>query len=57
MVMFRKWGWDGLFVFVLKIDIRVGCVFDGVVVYYKDGSSVLCGLVCGDGFCYGMGGY
>jgi hypothetical protein len=57
MVMLRKRGRDGSFVSASKIDIRVGCAFDGAVVHYKDGSSAPCGLARGDGPRYGMGGH
>jgi len=42
-VMLKKRGRDGKLVAASKIDVRVGCLLDGAVVYYRDGTSVPCG--------------
>ncbi|KAK3303660.1 putative peptidase family-domain-containing protein [Chaetomium strumarium] len=42
-VMLKKRNSQGKLVDASKIDLRVGCVLDGAVVYYKDGETVPCG--------------
>lgn len=43
-VMLKKRARDGKLITASKIDVRVGCAFDGAVVHYRDGKTVPCGL-------------
>ncbi|KAK0636797.1 putative peptidase family-domain-containing protein [Bombardia bombarda] len=42
-VMLKKRSRKGTLVAASKIDVRVGCAFDGAIVHYKDGTQVPCG--------------
>ncbi|KAM7191682.1 putative peptidase family domain containing protein [Rhypophila sp. PSN 637] len=42
-VMLKKRGKNGKLVDASKIDVRVGCLLDGVIVHYRDGTKVPCG--------------
>ncbi|KAK0639747.1 putative peptidase family-domain-containing protein [Cercophora newfieldiana] len=42
-VMLKKRGKNGNLIDASKIDIRVGCGFDGAEVYYRDGTKIPCG--------------
>ncbi|KAH7009970.1 zinc metallo proteinase [Ilyonectria destructans] len=56
-VMLKKRGRDGTIVSASKIDLRVGCVLDGAIVYYKDGTKVPCGPRGKNGKDLDMGGH
>lgn len=56
-VMLKKRGRDGTIVSASKIDLRVGCVLDGAIVYYKDGTKVPCGPRGQNGKDLDMGGH
>ncbi|KAH7126158.1 zinc metallo proteinase [Dactylonectria macrodidyma] len=56
-VMFKKRSRDGTLVSASKIDLRVGCVLDGVIVHYKDGSRVPCAPRGPNGKDLNMGGH
>lgn len=59
-VMLKKRGRDGKLMTASKIDVRVGCAFDGAVVHYRDGKTVPCGLWQrrgNDDETHGMGGH
>ncbi|KAI5465037.1 putative peptidase family-domain-containing protein [Mariannaea sp. PMI_226] len=56
-VMFKKRGRDGALISASKLDLKVGCVLDGVIVHYKDGSAVPCGPRGRNGKDVHMGGH
>ncbi|KAF7554334.1 hypothetical protein G7Z17_g2941 [Cylindrodendrum hubeiense] len=56
-VMFKKRGLDGTLVSASKIDLRVGCILDGAIVHYKDGTQIPCGPRGQNGKDLNMGGH
>jgi hypothetical protein len=56
-VMLKEKGADGELSRAKKIDLRVGAVLDGAVVYYEDGHTTPCGYrYYADGSIFRMGG-
>jgi hypothetical protein len=56
-VLLRKRGKNGSLARVSAIDLRVGCTFDGAVVYYSDQTVQNCGPAEEDGGPYEFGGH
>lgn len=56
-VLLNKPGKDGGLLPCSSIDLRVGCTFDGAVVYYSDGTSAHCGPTHRYGRKHSFGGH